>query len=571
MKAAKLLLSAAASAGFAATAVGQVGPAQFPGMAGPLSTVPPPLATAPPFPNPQGIAPQAAVPDGPTIWSKLGISQAQREFCRRKLCKTPFGRLAGRIQNPMSNLTGGLIPPFCPTTPTLAELQDPGVIGAAAKVKQDQAGAAERIEAIKKLATVDCTYWPEAEEALIGALRTDRNECVRYEAALALASGCCCTCKVIVALSHTVCCSDKDGGFMEKSARVRTAAAVALEQCLTINCACLADLPEDETTDPNKKKGSPEGSGSPEGGATNMTTSARFDAPAVAKPGPTEMKKSAEPLSFKEYYAAVPSVPKNQVLDNARRSLEIGRRIGTSITMEVIPADYAAAGYATPEEAQQMSHKQTNLWDMLTRTNNEQPKVYLPTRMPQTPAVATAAPPTVVTTVVKSTPVPMEVSKPVAAAMPTPRVTSQPTRFVPPSTSPARLTSGSSSFLTPGPKPMASTPKPTPAMVAPVQATQPTTVITTTPVPMPMPPTVTVTPVGPPAVKIEPVKPALPPIEPIATTPVAAPRMIPPMATQPLVTPTARPQQMMDPVPLNMPRSTSQQPYGPVANPYGFR
>ena len=69
---------------------------------------------------------------------------------------------------PFTRLSGGLIPPFCPVTPSLAELMDPGVIGAAAKVKQDKAGAGQRIEAIKLLATVDCTYWPEAEEALIG-------------------------------------------------------------------------------------------------------------------------------------------------------------------------------------------------------------------------------------------------------------------------------------------------------------------------------------------------------------------------------------------------------------------
>src|SRR5207248_1807323 len=169
------------------------------------------VASASPAPSPR--------PGGPTIWDKLGIGKPQREACRRELCRTPFGQLMGRIRAPFSRFSGGLIPPFCPLTPSLAELMDPGVIGAAAKVKQDKAGAAQRIEAIRLLAGVDCTYWPEAEEALIGALRTDRNECVRYEAAMALGRGCCCTCKVIVALSHTVCCSDKDGGFMEKSVR----------------------------------------------------------------------------------------------------------------------------------------------------------------------------------------------------------------------------------------------------------------------------------------------------------------------------------------------------------------
>ncbi|MGL4423825.1 MAG: HEAT repeat domain-containing protein, partial [Gemmataceae bacterium] len=223
----RVLIATAAMAGTALAVH-----AQFPGLTPPTSSIAPPIATVPPPPLPTGIAPYPGLPEGPTIWSKLGISQAQREFCRRKTCRTPMGQMMARIINPISGLTGGLISPFCPTTPSLAELQDPGAVGAAAKVKQDRAGAEERIKAVRYLGGVDCHYWPEAEEALIGALRNDRNECVRYEAALVLGKGCCCTCKVIVALSHAVSCSDKDGAPWEKSARVRSAAAVALEHCL---------------------------------------------------------------------------------------------------------------------------------------------------------------------------------------------------------------------------------------------------------------------------------------------------------------------------------------------------
>ena len=330
MKAAKLLVSAAASAAVAGAAAGQ-GPVQFPAITPPTSTVPPPLMTAPPFPNATGIAPQPAVPTGSTIWSKLGISQEQREFCRRNLCRTPFGQLMGRIRTPFTRLSGGLIPPFCPTTPSLAELMDPGVIGAAAKVKQDKAGAAQRIEAIKLLATVDCTYWPEAEEALIGALRTDRNECVRFEAAMALGRGCCCTCKVIVALSHTVCCSDKDGGFMEKSPRVRAAAAEALERCIASGC-CVPELPAmvPGTVPPVVPK-PPEG---PEGGTDDPMkekdkASAQFVSVAQAKPGPDARPKPPAPMSFADYYMAVPRVPRDQVLSNARRAWRSATRSGS--------------------------------------------------------------------------------------------------------------------------------------------------------------------------------------------------------------------------------------------------
>jgi hypothetical protein len=136
MKAAKLLVSAAATVTVAGATAGQAG-AQIPGAVG----LPPPPITAPPFPNATGIAPQPAPPAGSTIWSRLGISQEQREFCRRNICRTPFGQLMSRIRTPFTRLSGGLIPPFCPITPSLAELQDPGVIGAAAKVKQDKAGA----------------------------------------------------------------------------------------------------------------------------------------------------------------------------------------------------------------------------------------------------------------------------------------------------------------------------------------------------------------------------------------------------------------------------------------------
>ena len=73
-------------------------------------------------------------------------------------------------------------------------------MSAAAKIKQEEMAAHARCDAVKYLATVDCHWYPEAEAALICALRTDRSECVRYEAAVALNNGCCCTKKTVEAL-----------------------------------------------------------------------------------------------------------------------------------------------------------------------------------------------------------------------------------------------------------------------------------------------------------------------------------------------------------------------------------
>src|SRR2546425_250805 len=81
---------------------------------------------------------------------------------------------------------------FTPPAPTAMSCVSPAE-AAAAKIRADEAGAKARRTAVKYLATVDCHYYPEAEAALIAALRADRNECVRLEAALALGGGCCCT------------------------------------------------------------------------------------------------------------------------------------------------------------------------------------------------------------------------------------------------------------------------------------------------------------------------------------------------------------------------------------------
>jgi hypothetical protein len=378
MKAVRFLLSSAAAAGLAAVANAQ----------------PPINMVAPPPPVPLGIAPQPPVPGSPTVWEKLGVSQQQQEFCKRKMCRTPFGQAMNTIVNPISCLSGGLIPPFCPTTPSLAELQDPGAIGAAAKVQQDRAGAADRIKAVKYLAGVDCSYWPEAEDALVNTLRGDRNECVRYEAAVALATGCCCTPKVVVALSNTVGCSTSDGGFMEKSARVRQAAEVALEHCMA-NCAC-GDLPP-----LNLDQGNQGGQGGQGGSQGEKGKEKKDDKQSSMLP--TEDGPTAE---LKAYYKKVGKLPRSVIMNYAQQALVVGRQYGTRVNAQSNPSDLRAAGAPTQTDAAS-GPRPANLWDMLAGT--EKPTATFaytqtPVRTASATVVVAKPAPTVVATAAAPTP-----------------------------------------------------------------------------------------------------------------------------------------------------------------------
>ncbi len=194
-----------------------------------------------PAPVIPGVA-SPTVPAAPrTLWSSLGLSSANLHACRDKLCASQIGQMMNGMLMPMGAMTGGMIPTICPPTTNTAGLADqaggPGGPGgaqaAAAAIQADVAGAGARIAAIEYLATVDCHYWPEAEAALIGRLRGDRVECVRFAAARALGSGCCCTKKTIAALQLVVAGEDKDGFPSETSERVRAAAIVALQNCMS--------------------------------------------------------------------------------------------------------------------------------------------------------------------------------------------------------------------------------------------------------------------------------------------------------------------------------------------------
>ena len=159
--------------------------------------------------------------------------------CQAKCCASPLGQLLNNMTKPLTLASGGLIGPICPPLLSDSDLQK--LLGpdstasdaekTAAAIKADEAGAAKRRAAIRYLGTVDCHYYPEAQDALISGLRGDRNECVRYEAALALSKGCCCTPKTMAALLVCANGTATDGHISETSERVRA------RPCTLCECA----------------------------------------------------------------------------------------------------------------------------------------------------------------------------------------------------------------------------------------------------------------------------------------------------------------------------------------------
>ena len=184
----------------------------------------------------------------------------------------------------MSAMSGGLMANRCMQNSIANDIANKPADsseGAAARIKKDEEDAKARRNAVRFLGTVDCSRWPEAEAALAISLRFDRNECVRFEAALALTNGCCCTTSIIDALQNCVLGENKTDIFpIEKSDRVRAAAADALARCPLIEKVI------DVQTEKNEKK---------------------VDAQPILDP--------------KAYYERVAQLPREQVAANARAVL----------------------------------------------------------------------------------------------------------------------------------------------------------------------------------------------------------------------------------------------------------
>jgi hypothetical protein len=228
-----------------------------------------------------GAGAAAPPPAGANLFSMLLPPPDMVERCRVKLCKCEIVKMLRSSLAPASLATGGLIPVgnCCPTIKRedLAKPADSSE-GAAARIKKDLEEAAARRAAVRFLGTVDCRYWPEAEEALINALRADKIECVRYEAAVVLQRGCCCTKKVAKALTITIEGTETDGHPAERSCRVQDAAAIALSMCVF--------------EDKSEKKEE------------------------------AEDKKRQARVDPKDYYKNLDTAPNQSVYDNARKVLE---------------------------------------------------------------------------------------------------------------------------------------------------------------------------------------------------------------------------------------------------------
>ena len=154
----------------------------------------------------------------------------------------------------------------------VGEEAERGAEAAAAKIKASEADAKARVAAVEYLGTVDCNRFPEAKKGLLSALSEDPNECVRFAAARALNSGCCCDQEVIEKLRICVA-GEKKGAPAETSPRVKAAAFAALQNCLMrvpeeVEAPARPrpavpeggeDLP-DALPDAKKKKAKPEGS-----------------------------------------------------------------------------------------------------------------------------------------------------------------------------------------------------------------------------------------------------------------------------------------------------------------------
>jgi len=418
-----------------------------------------PAAAAAPAAAPAAAAP-AAAPAPANLFSFICPTPEQKAACKEKICNCALGQMLNSGLKPVGAFSGGIIGPFCPEVKA-ADLAKPAdsAEGAAARIKADEAAAKARREAVRYLGTVDCNYWPEAQEALAAALRGDRNECVRWEAAYALLRGCCCTKLTIKALVICVGRSDEDGFPRENSERVLATAHAALAHCL----ACYTEVvPVVEVKDGGKEPPPPR-PGEP-----------------VPPPKPGEVPKSeAKPsgtpdrlpanigqqMTPAEFYKRAQSQPREQLIEECQRVLShplpassttppaAQERVGGSV-FQILQHAFSEPSVA-PAPAPAPAPAHTTAEPPPAVTKQPPPKVTLPTKTTTTtvtfvepppppaapapkidvPPPAVATPPTVIptpSTPAKSSPA-VEKWVPAQAAAPTvPPATPQP-HVLPPS------------------------------------------------------------------------------------------------------------------------------------------
>jgi hypothetical protein len=293
------------------------------GAAGGLSGL---SGAASPIAAPIGGVPAAAttaVPasSGNTLWSFLGITPQNCAACKAKLCGSQFGQLLNSGMGPIGALSGGLLPPICPTTPSAADLAAAmaagGAQGTAAQIKAAMAEAKAKIAAIEYLATVDCGIWPEAETSLIDSLRSERVECVRFAAARALGTGCCCTEKTAAALTNVLEGSTADGGIFERSERVKAASYMALCRCVN---KYIPKPPKRRPEVPNV----PQRPESPARPTNHVHPELR-----------TSLAATDEHLRLVEYYRHIEHLPTEEILNRARAA--IARSVNAPWGDQILP------------------------------------------------------------------------------------------------------------------------------------------------------------------------------------------------------------------------------------------
>jgi len=222
---------------------------------------------------------------------------------KAKICNSPLGKLMGGAMAPVTCLTGGVICNPCdacaPVTPAQA-------------IKKDQAAMKARRAMIRFLGTVDCHYYPEAQKALLSALRCDRSPCLRWEAAHSLANGCCCSQATVEALTICITASEKDGNPSENCLAVRAEAYRALQVCLS--CKVQPGGPAEQTR-PEMPNTLPPGS---EAVQQAVTTTAAAASAAGAEPGQVVLTS---------YYREIGRKGLPSSLEDARRILDSHRSL----------------------------------------------------------------------------------------------------------------------------------------------------------------------------------------------------------------------------------------------------
>jgi hypothetical protein len=162
-----------------------------------------------------------------------------RVECKQKPCFPILAAISRRVMTPLCAAHHRQLHPKTqgesPTREELARMISDGNYSPAeitvAKIKLEESQVIARRAAVKYLGLVDCYHYPEAEMSLIAALRTDRSEIIRLEAALAVGSGRTLTDRLIEALNIASLGLDLDGHPAEPSPRVRQAARESLQRC----------------------------------------------------------------------------------------------------------------------------------------------------------------------------------------------------------------------------------------------------------------------------------------------------------------------------------------------------